>query len=118
MLNHGVITWGNHVEDAYWRMENTEALCRTVWVASQLNGGKLLTMTGKQERDLIDIRKSLGMDDKRDNLKECQLCDNDDFRPGVVCDVPQVAAPSGTQLNPEAEALVKKLTDEIVSKMS
>ena len=68
MLNHGVITWGDHIEEAYWRMENTEALCRTVWVATQLNNGKMLTMTDGQERDLIEIRKSLGMDDHREHL--------------------------------------------------
>ena len=37
MVNHGVITWGKDVEDAYWKMENVESLCQTVWVASQLN---------------------------------------------------------------------------------
>ena len=85
MLNHGVITWGDHIEEAYWRMENTEALCRTVWVATQLNNGKMLTMTDEQERDLIEIRKSLGMDDHREHLPDNQLCNNDQFRPGVVC---------------------------------
>ncbi len=125
MLNHGVITWGKDVEDAYWRMENTESLCRTVWVASQLNGGELLTMTGAQERDLINLRKMLGMQDKRENLKECQLCDNAEFRPGVVCGVPgsTTATSSGGGSNnngsngpidPEAEKLVQQLTDQIV----
>lgn len=85
MLNHGVITWGDHIEEAYWRMENTEALCRTVWVATQLNNGKMLTMTDEQERDLIEIRKSLGMDDHREHLPDNQLCNNDQFRPGVPC---------------------------------
>lgn len=85
MLNHGVITWGDHIEEAYWRMENTEALCRTVWVATQLNNGKMLTMTDGQERDLIEIRKSLGMEDHREHLPDNQLCNNDQFRPGVVC---------------------------------
>ena len=85
MLNHGVITWGDHIEEAYWRMENTEALCRTVWVATQLNNGKMLTMTDEQERDLIEIRKSLGMEDHREHLPDNQLCNNDQFRPGVVC---------------------------------
>ena len=43
MVNHGVITWGKDVEDAYWKMENVESYCQTVWVAAQLNGGKVLT---------------------------------------------------------------------------
>ena len=28
MINHGVITWGKDIEDAYWKMENTESYCR------------------------------------------------------------------------------------------
>ena len=122
MLNHGVITWGNHVEDAYWRMENAEALCRTVWVATQLNHGQLLTMTGQQGQDLIDIRKKLGMEDKRDGLQECQLCDNSEFRPGVICDIPGADSStnngsSNGSLDPEAEALVQGLTDQILANM-
>ena len=124
MLNHGVITWGNHVEDAYWRMENTEALCRTVWVASQLNSGQLLTMTGEQERDLINLRKKLGMEDKREHLQECQLCDNADFRPGVVCGIPASPAADAASsngngrhgpLDSDAEDLVQKMTDQILA---
>jgi L-fuculose-phosphate aldolase len=111
MINHGVITWGKDVEDAYWKMENVEALCKVVWVASQLNQGKLLTMTGSQERELIAVRKSLGMDDKRANWTECQLCDNSDFQPGTVCRVPD-APPT---LDPESEKLVKTLTDQILA---
>ena len=30
MLNHGVICWGKDIEDAYWKMENTDAYCQTV----------------------------------------------------------------------------------------
>jgi len=118
MVNHGVITWGKDVEDAYWKMENVEAYCKTVWIASQLNGGKLKTITGGQAKELIAIRETLGMEDKRKGLQECQLCDNSDFHPGTVCNIPDNAgasAPStGAGLDPEAEKLVRKLTDEIM----
>jgi L-fuculose-phosphate aldolase len=118
MVNHGVITWGKDIEDAYWKMENVEAYCKTVWVASQLNGGQLKTITGGQAKELIDLRASLGMEDKRKGLQECQLCDNSDFSPGTVCNIPGNAgasAPSGgSSLDPGAEELVRKLTDEIM----
>ncbi|MCP5534190.1 MAG: class II aldolase/adducin family protein [Akkermansiaceae bacterium] len=119
MVNHGVITWGKDIEDSYWKMENVEAYCKTVWVASQLNGGNLLTITGGQAKELIALRKTLGMDDKRANWKECQLCDNADFHPGTVCRVPGDAgapAPSA-KLDPEAEKLVQQLTDQILASM-
>jgi len=119
MINHGVITWGKDVEDAYWKMENLEALCKVVWVASQLNRGKLMSMTTGQAKELIAVRKSLGMDDKRASWKECELCDNSDFQPGTICQIPAVAgtpANSGT-LDADAEKLVKALTEQILASL-
>jgi L-fuculose-phosphate aldolase len=117
MVNHGVITWGKDIEDAYWKMENVESYCKTVWVASQLNGGNLLTITGGQAKELIALRKSLGMDDKRSTWKECQLCDNADFNPGTVCSVGGPSASATSPTSAEAEALVKAITDQIMAGM-
>ena len=115
MVNHGVITWGKDIEDAYWKMENVESYCKTVWVASQLNGGNLLTITGGQAKELIALRKVLGMEDKRANWKECELCDNAEFRPGTVCSVGGSSASSGSSSNADAEAVVKAITDQIMA---
>jgi L-fuculose-phosphate aldolase len=116
MVNHGVITWGKDIEDAYWKMENVESYCKTVWVASQLNGGKLLTITGGQAKELIALRKTLGMDDKRAAWKECELCDNAEFQPGTVCQIPG-SATAPARLDPDAEKLVQALTDQILAGM-
>ncbi len=119
MLNHGVICWGKDVEDAYWKMENTDAYCQTVLLATQLKGSDLLTITGSQAKELIDLRASLGMEDKRAGLRECELCDNSEFRPGVVCQVPQGGAsePAGGARNEEAEAVVQAVTAEVIRQM-
>jgi L-fuculose-phosphate aldolase len=91
-----------------------------VLLATQLKGSDLLTITGGQAKELIDLRASLGMDDKRANWKECELCDNSEFRPGVVCAVPQSGAPGsngGGEGSEEAEAVVKAVTDQIVAQL-
>jgi L-fuculose-phosphate aldolase len=116
MVNHGVITWGKDVEDAYWKMENVESYCKTVWVASQLNGGRLLTITSGQAKELIALREVLGMEDKRKGWKECQLCDNSDFHPGTVCQVAPAGGASAA-LDPDAEKLVQQLTDQILASL-
>jgi L-fuculose-phosphate aldolase len=118
MANHGVVTWShNDVEDAYFKMEILEAYCRTVLVASQL-GKPVNTMTPTQLQDLLKIKQSLGIPDPRYGLKECELCDNDGWRPGVTCAVPddgacQTSTPSPA--DPEAEALVRAITDQIMA---
>ena len=121
MINHGVITWGKDIEDAYWKMENTDAYCQTVLLAAQLKGRDLLTITGGQAKELIDLRSSLGMDDKRAGWKECALCDNSEFSPGAVCNLPdgKPGVPAdGEVFDPKAEEVVKALTDQIMAQLS
>jgi len=117
MANHGVVAWShNNVEDAYFKMEILEAYCRTVLVATQL-GKPVNTMTPAQLQDLLKIKQSLGIPDPRFGLKECELCDNDEWRPSVTC---AVSNAEGSQaqavVNPdaEAEALVQAITDQIM----
>lgn len=120
MVNHGVITWGDHIEDAYWKMENTDAYCQTIWIASQL-GNPLKTITQPQARELIELRKQLGMSDKRETWKECELCDNSEFRPGVVCRTsPEPGGPGAASApaGDEAETLIQEITDMIMSELA
>lgn len=116
MENHGVIVWGKDVEDAYWKMENVDSYCKTVWIASQLRGG-LHQISNDKVRDLIALRKKLGMPDNRDGLKECELCDNSEFQPGVVCRPPTSAPESGAAPDPQIEALVTQITQQIMAKL-
>ena len=116
MANHGVVSWShNNVEDAYFKMEILEAYCRTVLVAAQL-GKSPNTFTPAQLQDLLKIKQSLGIPDLRHGLKECELCDNDQWRPGVACAVP--AKPeAGAGYDSEVEAAVRAITDQIMAQM-
>ena len=116
MANHGVVSWShNNVEDAYFKMEILEAYCRTILVTAQV-GKPANTMTPGQLQDLLKIKQSLGIPDPRHGLKECELCDNDDWRPGVTCQVP--AKPEATAgLDTDAEAAVKAITNQILAQL-
>ena len=117
MANHGVVSWShNNVEDAYFKMEILEAYCRTVLVAAQL-GKPAQTMTPAQLQDLLKIKQSLGIPDPRIGLKECELCDNDEWRPGVVCAV-EGKRETPAALDPEAEKTVQLITDQIMARMN
>ncbi len=119
MQNHGVIVWGKDVEDAYWKMENIDAYCRTIWIAAGLGGG-LHRFSGDQAKELIDLRQKLGMSDPRAGLKECELCDSADFRPGVVCAVPAKEASSSDMTeppDPQVEAIVQHITEQILKQL-
>lgn len=113
MANHGVVSWSHlNVEDAYFKMEIIEAYCRTILVTAQV-GKPAKTMTPAQLQDLLKIKQSLGIPDPRHGLKECELCDNEEWRPGVACALPVKEAAVG--YDAEAEALVKAVTDQILA---
>ncbi|MBK8477151.1 MAG: class II aldolase/adducin family protein [Opitutaceae bacterium] len=115
MQNHGVIVWGKDVEDAYWKMENIDSYCRTVGFAASLGSG-LHRFGPDKLKDLINLRQKLGMPDSRANLKECELVDNSDFRPGAICQQAPAAAPE-TAPDATVEALVGKITEEILRQL-
>ena len=116
MANHGVVAWShNNVEDAYFKMEILEAYCRTVLVAAQL-GKPPNTFTPAQLQDLLRIKQSLGIPDPRHGLKECELCDNPEWRPGVTCQAPSKQE-GVAGYDPEAEAAVQAITDQIMAQM-
>jgi L-fuculose-phosphate aldolase len=116
MANHGVVSWShNNVEDAYFKMEIIEAYCRTVVVAGQL-GAPLKTFSTTHLQDLLKIKQTLGIPDPRIGLKECELCNNDEWRPGVTCAIPPKDA-SEPEADPEAEALIQAITNQVMSRI-
>ncbi len=121
MGNHGAVSWSHlNVEDAYFKMEILEAYCRTVWVASQL-GQPLKTMSADQLQDLLKIKQTLGIPDPRIGLKECELCDNAEWRPGVSCAVPNSAPTPAAQSggrDENLESVVQAVTDQIMAKLN
>jgi L-fuculose-phosphate aldolase len=117
MANHGVVSWShNNVEDAYWKMEIIEAYCRTVLVASQL-GKPVKTMTAPQLKDLLKIKQSLGIPDPRFGLKECELCDNAEWRPGVSCAATPDPKAETAAADPQAETLIQAITEQIMARL-
>jgi L-fuculose-phosphate aldolase len=116
MANHGVVSWShNNLEDAYFKMEIIEAYCRTVLVAAQL-GKQPNTFTSGQLKDLLQIKQSLGIPDPRHGLKECELCDNGEWRPGVTCAEPAKQEAAGSH-DDEAETAVQTITDQIMARL-
>ena len=122
MGNHGVICWGKSVEDAYFKMEITDAYCRTIIHAQSLPGGVAIPAEGMSE--LLKLKAGIGLPDDRYDLKPAQLAEVDPW--AEVCGQHGCSSPvtpwnpqSNTEAAPaELEALVQKLTEEIVKNLS
>ena len=121
MGNHGVICWGKSVEDAYFKMEITDAYCRTVILAQSIPGG--VSIPCEKLPELLNIKKSLGLPDDRYDLKPAGLCDVDPWiqmcgsRDRSIPVTPANPLSNGSMSDAELEALVQKLTEEIVANL-
>jgi len=67
MANHGVVSWGFGIEDAYFKMEILEAYCKTMLVTAQLAqlGSGPNTISAVHVQELLSIKKTLGIPDPR-----------------------------------------------------
>ncbi len=123
MANHGVITWGKDVEEAFWKMENTDAVCHTFVIAQQLGDGPKQYGPDKL-KDLIKIRKDLGMPDYRmDDFRECELCDTSDLALSTApqpqaCSCEALSEEAGPVGDEEVETLIQQITDVVMEKLS
>ena len=78
LANHGTISWGETVEQAYWWTEVLDAYCRMLMLARGL--GRIHYFTEPEARALLDLKQQLGFKDPRADLTNCELCANDVFR--------------------------------------
>ena len=85
-------------------------------IKSQVHQKLVNSLTPDQLKDLLKIKASLGIPDPRHGLKECELCDNAEWRPGVACALPAKDAPA-VGLDADAEAMVKVITDQLLAQM-
>jgi L-fuculose-phosphate aldolase len=59
LSNHGVLTWGHDIIQAYYRLENVEYYAKILMNMRSLN--KVNILTRQQVKELLEIRKKLGI---------------------------------------------------------
>ena len=125
LTNHGTVTFGKDLQDAYWKTEILDAYCRILLLAKQL--GRVTYFNEGETRELLDLKQKLGFDDPRFHVEDCDLCGNSAFRDGYKEQLPQQCAfeeapkyPGYLQGNntppPEKlEELVTSITNQVVA---
>jgi len=131
LTNHGTVSFGATLEEAYWKTEILDAYCRILILTKQL-GGQVNYLNEQKSRELLDLKKKLGFDDPRFHNENCDLCGNSAFREGYKEGMPTTKAfdappsyagylkPAGStkesgSLDPEA--VVKLITDQVMAAM-
>lgn len=141
LSNHGTVSFGATLEEAYWKTEIVDAYCRILLLSRQLGG--VAYLKERETRELLDLKKRLGFDDPRFHVEDCDLCGNTAFRDGYKETLESKAfepAPSypaylasgkpagdgaakttpksAPKEGPEFEQLVKAITDQVLAALS
>lgn len=82
LANHGTITAGTDLMDAYFKTEIIDAYCRILLLARQL--GNVHYYSDAKAAELLKLKPGLGIRDARleKGLENCDLCGNSMFREG------------------------------------
>jgi L-fuculose-phosphate aldolase len=82
LANHGTVTYGSDLEDAYFKTEIIDAYCRILILAKQI--GRVNYYTDEKAAELLRLKPKLGIPDPRleRGLENCDLCGNSLFREG------------------------------------
>lgn len=137
LTNHGTVSFGPDLETAYWRTEIVDAYCKILILAKQIGGVSYLNE--RESRELLDLKKRLGIDDPRFHDQSCDLCGNSAFRDGYkeqlltpkgfepppnyagylqpagAASKPAAATPAPTSGNVDLDSLVKAITDQVLA---
>lgn len=138
LANHGTVSYGENVEQAYWWTEILDAYCRMLMLSKQL--GRVNYFSEDKERELLKLKDDWGWSDPR-NTKEyenCDICANDIFRDswkesgvqrqafeappamGLSRKAPSAPAPGATNgnANGNQEALIQAITERVMAELS
>ncbi len=80
LANHGTVSYGETVEQAYWWTEILDAYCRMLMLAKQL--GNVSFLSAEKSKELLELKDQWGYKDPRNTseYENCDICANDIFR--------------------------------------
>lgn len=103
LANHGALTIGKDVVNAYHKMETLEHFAHIAFVAQQL--GHMNVLNSEQVRKLTDLRSKFGI---RTNVG-CATCEEEES-----CPSPDETSGSGKQGN---EDVIAQITDAVMQRL-
>ncbi|MDM8005079.1 MAG: class II aldolase/adducin family protein [Phycisphaerae bacterium] len=125
LKNHGTVSWGETLQQAYWWTEILDAYCRILLIAKQV--GRVERISPPKVEELLDLKERFGITDDPRRLHNADLCVNVDFGRGYAePSATLMKKPEGPMRPPEPisapaasdeaiERVVQEITDRIMS---
>jgi L-fuculose-phosphate aldolase len=115
LRNHGVLTLGSDLEQAYFRMETVEHFAEITLAAKMLGGPSPLSR--EEVRKLLHVREKLGIVADPPACVECGACESSGAGPpsGPAAGraEPAAAAPAGERGGADEDAIVREVVREV-----
>ena len=100
LRNHGVLTFGATIEEAYFRMETVEHFAEITLAAKTLGGASPLSRD--EVRKLLEVRQKLGIASLDSTCYACGACEpTNDCGPSTALAQPSGAAPDSSPPSPQ-----------------
>ncbi len=128
LANHGTVTFGPTLENAYFNTEIIDAYCRILILSKML--GRVNYFDEQKTKELLELKKRLGYDDVRFHNEDCSVCGPSAFDESYDAFVPQphafqpecapaIGPCSGNgQANVDVESLVQLITDRVMEALA
>jgi L-fuculose-phosphate aldolase len=138
LANHGTVSFGPTLENAYFNTEIIDAYCRILILSRLL--GRVNYFSEDQTRELLALKKRLGYDDVRFHDEDCSICGVSSFDQSYSDFVPEPyafqqdcvpavdpcsagPATSNGHANPtggnlDMDALVRTITDKVMDALA
>jgi L-fuculose-phosphate aldolase len=127
LANHGTVTFGPTLENAYFNTEIIDAYCKILLLAKQL--GRINYFNDQKTEELLNFKKRLGYDDVRFHKQECSMCGPSTFDENYSEFVPQPYAftrdngtpPQGNKApldGIDLEQLVRTITEQVMAALA
>ena len=119
--NHGTVSYGPTVEQAYFLVETLDAYCKILLLTRNL--GRVQYFTQEEAADLLELKRKMGLKDTRMDTADCDLCANAVFRDSwTETGVGQRAFPpprtgdyvAANDNDIDRELLVKTITEQVL----
>ncbi|MBI3735103.1 class II aldolase/adducin family protein [Candidatus Sumerlaeota bacterium] len=117
LASHGAVAAGRGILDAYWKIEIVEAYCRLI-ILSQALGGPT-TLSQQQMSELLQIKRNLGIHDRRFADESAQSCACASPAPADFEQVKPLCTEGGdssSSADPDAE-LIRRVTEAVIKKI-
>ena len=109
--NHGALTLGKSLGDAYYKMEQVEQFARISLTARMLGAERALP--APQVDRLLELRKKFGLEER----STCVACGACDATAGVGDMKPDEQVPVSLE-DPELRSIVRAVTEEILNELN